>query len=360
MDNIEDSVLEELFFFLLDEGHTIEEIEEAMFDPEFDMIVEEFVAEQTETINEISTDLLKRASGRAHSKASDYRHTELEIGGKPWKYAAGEGKRFNDMKHKKYRQVGKFDKALNKRGVKTDRFGIVKEDNDVIVEGKRLKRLGKALGHELGITKDNDKGVAPKSSKLDRLKYTAKHLTAQAGMGLLASLHPALHGHTGKTQAGMMAGGLALQVRDRYKHLKAIGENKAFDGKVHLDPDQKLNKREYGASKFMANKSSALKDNDKSDYKERGHGAGAPVADDDGARNSRMLKGDYPWGKVGTTMTKAAMSLVKNLHKPADKSAAMSKIWKSQENFHSFLRGEMDLSEPKASKVTLSKVRGVH
>ena len=119
----------------------------------------------------------------------------------------------------------------------------IKEESENLDEGKsRLVRLGKAIGDELGIRKPRPDEKLWGVTRGKNFRNTAGHLAAQATMGGAAGA--AWYGGSGKAAAvgaGIAtAGGLALQVRDRYKYLKNIGEDTELDEGVLRTIDKAL------------------------------------------------------------------------------------------------------------------------
>lgn len=90
----------------------------------------------------------------------------------------------------------------------------------------------------------------------------------------------------------------------------------------------------------------------------------AVSADDESNRNSNILKGNYPWGKISPQLTKAVVSRLKQIEKPADRAVAMEKIWKSKNHLGALLSGNLSTQKEKEKtakdKITLPKITGVN
>lgn len=83
---------------------------------------------------------------------------------------------------------------------------------------------------------------------------------------------------------------------------------------------------------------------------------------DDANRNSKMLKGNFPWGKVSAQLTKSMVGKLKQIQKPADRLRAMDKIWSDRKHFGDLLSGKLEIKEPKKTKknsITLPKITGI-
>lgn len=125
-------------------------------------------------------------------------------------------------------KIKSLNNSIPKLGpLKMPKLKTPKLNNEEIqlVEG-RIKRLGKAIGIELGMMKHPTKyplanfGV----SRKEALMNTLGHLGLQAGVG--ATLGSALSGINPAGAAAGMAGlGFAFQVKDRMKVLKNMGES---------------------------------------------------------------------------------------------------------------------------------------
>lgn len=255
MDNIADLIVE----VLLAEGFELEQIEEFIESEEFDVFTDallEEIAEEEFLEEGILKTIGKKLPGRAHRMARD-------AYGKAKKFYASsisdskksmsssdkaEKKALYKSGHNKF-LVGK---SLSRKARKLDWQGKapfknymkgIKEESENLDEGKsRLVRLGKAIGDELGIRKPRPDEKLWGVTRGKNFRNTAGHLAAQATMGGAAGA--AWYGGSGKAAAvgaGIAtAGGLALQVRDRYKYLKNIGEDTELDEGVLRTIDKAL------------------------------------------------------------------------------------------------------------------------
>lgn len=88
------------------------------------------------------------------------------------------------------------------------------------------------------------------------------------------------------------------------------------------------------------------------------------IETDDNNRGARILKGQFPWGKVTPELAKTAIAKLKMIEKPHDRLKAMDHIWGNQKHFHTLIStGKLNVPDKEAAKekpkVSLAKVRGV-
>lgn len=389
---------EEFIDFLLAEGHTEEEIEKFL-DEEFEQFLTEELSEEVELDEQITDPPKKgwfarrkelkgkiaRHGKLADNKAKDHAkqgwihdkegrsssaNVEFKRSENQEKIKAGADKKTKSLSSTKNYMKGK--KKVNEEAEPVEE-GIVTTIKNRL-SGKREDTVTKAMRGALR--------TGAKSMKYNSASITAANKSSAAslkGDRTAAKDHYEQSVHAGKMGDGFLAANKSLtrkmhdvSVGKNYFKGKKVNEEFDVEGlteenlmeiKMKLKPGQKMSAKAFAKAKAevlakqkaKAEKKAAPKVEPKEE----------PIENDDNNRGARILKGQFPWGRVTPELAKTALAKLKMIEKPADRLQAMNHIWDKQEHFHTLIKtGKVNAGAKKEdapkSKITLAKVRGVN